>query len=52
MFSPRNNERKISSTGMIEAYLKDQVEPNNLGAIPVFTFNNPPGLKNDWGQPL
>jgi len=41
---------KISSTGVVEAYLKDQVEPENLGAIPVFTFNNPPGLKTIGGN--
>lgn len=41
---------KISASGIVEAYLKDQVEPNNLGSIPLFTFNNPPGLKSIGGN--
>ena len=41
---------KISASGTVEAYLKDQIEPINLGVIPVFTFNNPPGLKSIGGN--
>ena len=36
---------KISESGTVEAYLKNQIEPVNVGNIPVFVFNNPPGLK-------
>ncbi len=36
---------KISESGTVEAYLKDQIEPVNVGSIPIFIFNNPPGLK-------
>ena len=41
---------KISASGTVEAYLKNQIEPINLGTIPLFTFNNPPGLKSVGGN--
>lgn len=41
---------KISASGTVEAYLKNQIEPINLGVIPLFTFNNPPGLKSVGGN--
>lgn len=41
---------KISETGIVEAYLKGQLEPINLGSIPLFTFNNPSGLKTIGGN--
>ena len=44
-FPPSTINVKISSSGLIEAYLKDQVEPVEVGTIPIFVFNNPPGLK-------
>ena len=30
--------------------MKNQIEPINLGVIPLFTFNNPPGLKSVGGN--
>ena len=41
---------KISSSGTVEAYLKNQIEAINIGTIPLFTFNNPPGLKSVGGN--
>ena len=35
----------IASNGRVQAYLKGQVEPIDLGQIPVFNFTNPTGLK-------
>jgi len=35
----------ITETGLVEAFIKNQVEPVNVGQIPVFTFTNPTGLK-------
>lgn len=36
----------ISESGTVDAYVKDQVAPLNVGTIPVFTFTNPVGLKS------
>ena len=35
----------ISDTGLAQAFIKNQMEPVNVGQIPVFTFTNPVGLK-------
>jgi flagellar basal-body rod protein FlgG len=40
----------ISENGQVEAYIKNQVEPANVGQIPVFTFTNPVGLKATGGN--
>ncbi len=44
----------ISESGVVEAFIQNQVEPINVGQIPVFTFINPVGLKsmgaNLYGQ--
>jgi flagellar basal-body rod protein FlgG len=34
----------ITETGIVEAFIKNQVEPVNIGQIPIFTFTNPTGL--------
>lgn len=36
----------ISESGVVEAFIKDQVEPNNVGQIPVYTFINPVALRS------
>jgi flagellar basal-body rod protein FlgG len=41
---------KISESGAVEAYLKDQIEPISVGSIPVYTFTNPVGLINAGGN--
>lgn len=35
----------IAESGVVEAFIKDQVEPLNVGQIPVYTFINPVGLR-------
>lgn len=40
----------ISESGNVEAFIKGQMEPTNLGQIPVFTFTNDAGLKQDGGN--
>lgn len=42
----------VSENGAVEAFVKDQVEPNNIGSIPLFTFVNPVGLANESGNLL
>ncbi len=34
----------ITEAGTVEAFIKNQVEPVNVGQIPIFTFTNPTGL--------
>jgi flagellar basal-body rod protein FlgG len=40
----------VAENGTIEAFIQGQIEPTNLGQIPVFTFNNPTGLKSLGGN--
>ena len=40
----------ISNNGLIEAYIRGQIEPVNVGTIPVFTFVNPTGLSSAGGN--
>ncbi len=40
----------IGEGGNIEAYLKNQIEPTNLGILPIFNFTNPVGLKSEGGN--
>lgn len=42
----------ISEAGDVEAYVKGETEPQNLGQIPVFTFVNPAGLRSEGGNLL
>jgi len=41
---------RISESGTVDAYASGQVEPVNLGTIPVFNFTNPVGLKSAGGN--
>ena len=43
---PNTVNLNISENGTVEAYTNGQVEPTNLGTVPVFTFVNPVGLKS------
>jgi flagellar basal-body rod protein FlgG len=47
---PNTMKISISETGVVEAFMRDAVEPMNLGQIPVFTFVNPTGLRSDGGN--
>lgn len=47
---PNTISVNISDTGDVEAFVRNQTEPLNLGQIPVFTFVNPVGLKNTGGN--
>jgi flagellar basal-body rod protein FlgG len=40
----------VAENGTVEAYIKNQVEPTNLGKLPVFTFVNAAGLKSMGGN--
>ena len=42
----------ISKNGNVDAYLPNQLEPTNVGTIPVFTFINPAGLTSAGGNLL
>ncbi len=46
VFPPGVKSVNISADGSMEAYLSNQVEPVNLGQVPIFTFINPIGLKS------
>lgn len=41
---------RISETGTVDAYVSGQIEPVNLGTIPIFNFTNPVGLKSAGGN--
>lgn len=46
---PTNTAKlNIANDGMVEAFVRNQLEPIQLGQIPVFTFINPAGL-HDFG---
>ena len=49
---PNTASLNISESGNVEAFVRNQVEPIELGQIPVFTFTNPVGLKNQGGNLL
>lgn len=40
----------ITEAGIVEAFIKNQVEPVNVGQIPVFTFTNATGLTSLGGN--
>jgi flagellar basal-body rod protein FlgG len=42
----------ISNSGLVEAYIKNEIEPAQVGTIPVFTFMNPAGLRSEGGNTL
>lgn len=43
-FPPETLSVNITEAGTVEAFIKNQIEPVNVGQIPVFTFANPTGL--------
>jgi flagellar basal-body rod protein FlgG len=47
---PNTNTVHISDAGVVEAFIKNQIEPNNVGQIPVYTFVNNAGLKAIGGN--
>lgn len=49
-FPPNTISVSISETGNVDAYINNQVEPVNIGQIPVFTFINQVGLKAASGN--
>jgi len=49
---PNTMSLNIAENGTVEAYVKGQAEPQNLGQIPVFTFVNPSGLRSEGGNLL
>jgi len=51
-FPANTKSINISEDGKVEAYLQGQVEPQNLGQIPLFTFTNTVGLKSIGGNLL
>lgn len=49
---PNTQSVSISNNGTVEAYLAGQVQPQNIGQIPIFTFVNPVGLRAKEGNLL
>ncbi len=49
-FPPNSASVAISEDGKVDAYIKGQPEPTNVGQIPVFVFINPVGLKSMGGN--
>lgn len=43
-FPPTTKNVNITEGGIVEAFVNNQVEPINVGQIPIFTFINPTGL--------
>lgn len=44
VFPPNTMSVNITETGLIEAFVKNEIEPVQVGTIPVYTFINPVGL--------
>lgn len=49
-FPPDTKSVNISEDGTVEAFLNNQIEPVNVGQLPLFTFVNPTGLKSTGGN--
>lgn len=49
-FPPNTLSVNITEEGKVEAFLKNNPEPLQLGQIPVFTFANPTGLRSEGGN--
>jgi flagellar basal-body rod protein FlgG len=45
-FPPTTASVSIAENGKVDAYLKGQVEPSNIGQLSIFNFVNPVGLKS------
>ncbi len=50
VFPPNTKSVHVSNDGKVDAYIEGQVEPVNIGQMPVFTFINPVGLKSMGGN--
>jgi flagellar basal-body rod protein FlgG len=46
VFPPGTMSVNITEEGLVEAFLKNQIEPAQVGTIPVYTFINPVGLSS------
>lgn len=46
VFPPGTMSVNITEEGLVEAFLKNQIEPAQVGTIPVYTFVNPVGLSS------
>ena len=46
VFPPNTKSVHVSTDGKVDSYIEGQVEPVNIGQMPVFTFINPVGLKS------
>jgi len=49
-FPPGTKSISVSDDGNVDAYFNNQIEPNSIGQIPVFTFVNAVGLKSMGGN--
>jgi flagellar basal-body rod protein FlgG len=49
-FPPNTSSVTIAENGKIDAFVKGQVEPSNIGQIPTFVFVNAVGLKSSGGN--
>ena len=49
-FPPNTLSVNISPVGQVDVYVKDQIAPNNVGQLPIFTFTNQTGLKGAGGN--
>lgn len=47
---PNTVNINVSENGIVQAFVKGQSEPTELGQIPVFTFVNPVGLSDKGGN--
>ncbi len=45
-FPPNTSSVMIAENGKLDAYVKGQTEPTNVGQLPIFTFVNAVGLKS------
>jgi len=44
-FPPNTMSINITEAGIVEAFIKNQIEPVNSGQLPIFTFSNATGLQ-------
>lgn len=49
-FPTNISSANITENGNVDAYIREQIEPTNVGVIPVFVFVNPVGLKSAGGN--
>ena len=46
VFPPNTKSVHVSNDGKVDAYIEGQIDPVNIGQMPIFTFINPVGLKS------